>query len=83
MSEPDLKTIEYDIRGQICPSSLLLALREINTHQEALRDRVVQLRFLTDNRDCVTTIPESTRNMGYAVEVRREGGCYVIEVRGD
>lgn len=78
-----MKTIEYDIRGQICPSSLLTALREINTHQEALRDRVVRLIFLTDNRDCVTTIPESARNMGYVVEVRRERGCYVIEVRGD
>lgn len=75
-----MKTIEYDIRGQICPSSLLTALREINTHQGALRDRAVRLRFLTDNRDCVTTIPESARNMGYAIEVRREDGCYAIEV---
>ena len=77
-----MKTIEYDIRGQICPSSLLTALREINTHQEALQNRVVQLCFLTDNRDCVTTIPESARNMGYAVEVQRERGCYRIEVHG-
>jgi TusA-related sulfurtransferase len=78
-----MKTIEYDIRGQICPSSLLTALREMNSHQEALRDRVVRLRFLTDNRDCVTTIPESARNMGYTVEVRREQACYAIEVQGD
>jgi len=78
-----MQTIEYDIRGQICPSSLLMALREINTHQEALRERVVQLRFLTDNRDCVTTIPESTKNMGYTTDVRRESGCYVIEVSHD
>jgi len=52
-----MNTLEFNIRGQICPSSLLTALREINTHQEALHDRVVRLRFLTDNRDCVTTIP--------------------------
>jgi TusA-related sulfurtransferase len=83
MAEPGMKTIEYDIRGQICPSTLLTALREINTYQGALRDRAVRLRFLTDNRDCVTTIPESARNMGYAVDVRRERGCYVIEVCGD
>lgn len=78
-----MKTIEYDIRGQICPSTLLTALREINTHQTALRERVVRLRFLTDNRDCVTTIPEAGRNMGYAIDVRREHGCYVIEVCHD
>ena len=78
-----MKIVAYDIRGQICPSSLLTALREINTHQEALREDAVRLRFLTDNRDCVTTIPESARNMGYAVEVTREKGCYLIEVRRD
>ena len=78
-----MTTLEFNIRGQICPSSLLTALREINTHQEALHDRVVRLRFLTDNRDCVTTIPESVRNMGYAVAVRREQGGYVIDVSGD
>ncbi|MHB8894168.1 MAG: sulfurtransferase TusA family protein [Candidatus Geothermincolia bacterium] len=75
-----MKVIEYDIRGQICPSTLLTALQEINTHQAALRERAVRLRFLTDNRDCVTTIPTSGRNMGYAVDVRREDDCYVIEV---
>jgi len=77
-----MSTIEYDIRGQICPSSLLIALREINAHEEQLRRNGVRLRFLTDNRDCVTTIPESARTMGYAVEVRREQGCYQIEVHG-
>jgi TusA-related sulfurtransferase len=77
-----MQTVDYDIRGQICPSSLLIALREINLHQEALRAREVRLRFLTDNRDCVTTIPESAETMGYAAEVRREQGAYLIEVWG-
>ena len=51
--------------------------------EQALRDRVVRLRFLTDNRDCVTTIPESARNMGYAAGVQREQGCYAIELWRD
>jgi TusA-related sulfurtransferase len=77
-----MKTLEFDIRGQVCPSTLLVALREINAHQRELRERGVRLRFLSDNRDCVTTIPESARSMGYAAEVRREADCYVIEVHG-
>lgn len=77
-----METIEYDIRGQICPSTLLVALREINTHEAALQQNTLRLRFRTDNRDCVVTIPESARNMGYAVDVRRESGHYLIEVRG-
>ena len=77
-----MATLEYDIRGQICPSTLLTALREINEHQQELRAGAVRLRFLTDNRDCVATIPESARNMGYTVEVSRAGGSYLIEVCG-
>jgi len=77
-----MRTIDYDIRGQICPSSLLIALREINLHQDGLRSREVRLRFLTDNRDCLTTIPGSAKSMGYAVEVRREPDGFVIEVQG-
>lgn len=77
-----VETIEYDIRGQICPSTLLTALREINAHQDALRERAVRLCFLTDNRDCVTTIPESARTMGYAALVTRDRDGYRIEVHG-
>lgn len=77
-----MQSLEFDIRGQICPSSLLTALREINRHEPQLRERAVRLRFLTDNRDCVATIPESARNMGYAAAVTREQGCYLIEVSG-
>ena len=77
-----METLEHDIRGQICPSTLLLALREINTHQEAIRAGRLRLRFLTDNRDCVGTIPESAHRMGYAADVTSAGaGCYLIEVR--
>ncbi len=77
-----METIEYDIRGQICPSTLLIALREVNSQRERLRERSVRLCFLTDNRDCIATIPESVRNMGYAAEVTSRDGCYLIEVHG-
>jgi len=77
-----METLEHDIRGQICPSTLLVALRELNTHQEAIRAGRLRLRFVTDNRDCVATIPESAGNMGYVADVTDAGGgCYVIEVR--
>ena len=77
-----MRTIEFDIRGQVCPSTLLVALREMNAHQQELRERSVRLRFLTDNRDCLTTIPASAKSMGYAVDAGRAEGCYVIEVHG-
>ena len=50
---------EIDIRGQVCPSSLLLVLREVNTRHEALMNGACQLRVATDNRDATGTIPST------------------------
>ncbi len=75
-----MEKLEFDIRGQICPSSLLIALKEVNARVEQLRAGSVKLCFITDNRDATVTIPESALNMGYSVTVEREGGYYRIEV---
>lgn len=75
-----METIEYDIRGQLCPSTLLVALREINTHAAALWAGTHRICFLIDNRDATITIPESAINMGYRVGVEKKDGCYRIEI---
>jgi TusA-related sulfurtransferase len=77
-----MEVIELNILGQICPATLLIALKEMNTHQQQLREGAAVLRFKTDNRDAVITIPESARNMGYAATVTREPDHYLIEIRG-
>ena len=78
MDEKKIEMVEFDIRGQICPSTLLTALREINTHKKALKSGEVQLAIMTDNRDSTTTIPDSVRNMGYGVSVSKDQDCYRI-----
>jgi len=72
--------LEYDLRGQICPSTLLTALREVNRHKEGLRSGGVQLVFVTDNRTATSTIPDAVRNMGYGVKVSHDDGTYRIGV---
>ncbi len=78
----DPKIIEFDIRGQICPSTLLIALREINSHRNDIRNGMVILAFRTDNRDATVTIPDAAANMGYGVSVSKEAGHYVITIDG-
>ena len=77
-----MDTVDFDLRGQLCPSTLLVALKEITARADSLRDGSVALCFIIDNRDATITIPESASNMGYAVRVDREGGHYRIEVSG-
>lgn len=78
MSENKTELIEFDIRGQICPSTLLTTLREINVHKKELKTGKVQLAIVTDNRDSTATIPDSVRNMGYDVSVAKDQDFYRI-----
>lgn len=71
---------EIDMRGQVCPSSLLTALREINGCREALQSGSTSLVFLTDNLNATVTIPDSATAMGYRAEVTKEAGHYLITV---
>ncbi|PLX86721.1 MAG: sulfurtransferase TusA family protein [Desulfuromonas sp.] len=78
MNTKSVELIEFDIRGQICPSTLLTTLREINRHKKALKSGGAQLAVVTDNRDSTTTIPDSVRHMGYEVTVAKEHDYYRI-----
>ena len=69
------------MRGQICPSTLLAALGEINRHRDLLFSGKMELQFKTDNREATVTIPESAVNMGYDCQVSREKDFYVVVVR--
>jgi TusA-related sulfurtransferase len=72
--------IEYDIRGQICPSTLLIALREIKRNADRLRRNGTSLIFITDNRDATQTLPETAANLGFGAEVSQRGGSYAIRI---
>ncbi|MCK5681896.1 sulfurtransferase TusA family protein [bacterium] len=76
-----MTVVEFDIRGQICPSSLLITLREINVRQKNIRSGAQQIVILTDNRDATITVPDALSNMGYVVSVEKKHNYYVIEVK--
>ena len=74
------QVMEFDIRGQICPATLLIALKEVNRCKEQLQNGELQLVFKTDNRDATITIPDAAENMGYTVSVRRVEDYYAIVI---
>lgn len=73
-----MKIKEMDIRGQVCPSSLLLALREVNQHYAQIAAGDMSMVILTDNRDATGTIPDAVKNMGVASKVEKVAGYYRI-----
>lgn len=80
MSVDNLRILEIDITGQICPSSLLVALREINKHFAELSSGQLHLLFRTDNRQAVNTIPESAANMGLSCSVEKTTNGYILAI---
>jgi len=78
MTESVPRTIELDIRGQICPSTLLVALREMNNNIAELSAGRARLIIKTDNRDATNTIPEAAGNMGFQVTVSKSGAAYTL-----
>lgn len=73
-----VQNIEFDITGQICPATLLIALREINSNMSAIKSGAARLLIRTDNRDCTNTIPEAAGNMGLTAAVEKSDGGYTI-----
>lgn len=78
MSTIEHHIVEYNLCGQICPSTLLVALREINRNISQLNSGEVKLLFKTDNRDSINTIPEAAGNMGLKVNVQKQDSHYEI-----
>lgn len=70
--------IEIDMRGQVCPACLLVAMDMMNKHREALNKGLEELCIKTDNREATTTIPSTARNMGYSVTVNKLESYYLI-----
>jgi len=76
--ETKQKIIHIDMRGQVCPACLLVAMDNLNKHRENLKKGREILCIKTDNRDATTTIPTTAKNMGYAVKVTKMDTFYKI-----
>lgn len=76
-----MKTFEMDICGQVCPSSLLMALRVANENYTAIANGEMQVVIKTDNRDATGTIPGAVENMGVFAEVEKADGHYKITLK--
>jgi TusA-related sulfurtransferase len=77
------QTIDIDIRGQLCPSCLLLTLRELNRHGAAIRAGDAEVVVVTDDRQATSTIPAAADRMGLHAQVDRLDRLYRIRVFGN
>jgi TusA-related sulfurtransferase len=69
-----------DIRGQLCPSCLLLTLKELNQHGAAIRAGQTELVVMTDDRQATATVPAAADRLGLHAQVEQLDGCYRIRI---
>lgn len=77
------RTIDLDICGQVCPSCLLLTLKELNSNSAAIRAGSFDVVVVTDDRQATATIPATAERMGFCSEVARLDGVYRIRIFGN
>jgi len=80
MTEHNGNIHKLDMCGQICPSCLLIALKEVNSRRELLSGGGA-LHIYTDSRQAINTIPGSVHNMGYQTNIVKSNGLYCIEIQ--
>ena len=74
------ETIDIDIRGQICPSCLLLTLKTLNQSSAAVRAGRAEIVVRTDDRQATATIPATADRMGFRTEVSQLADSYLIRI---
>ena len=72
--------IVLDIRGQICPSCLLIALKEVTGHADKINDRLLSVLIVSDDRQATSTIPGAVHSMGFSTRVDKTDAGYEILV---
>ena len=72
--------IKMDIRGQICPSCLLLALKEVNANIGEIKRGDSEIRLLSDDRHATATIPDAITKMGLSTSVKKSDEGFEIRI---
>lgn len=78
MSDDD--QLVLDIRGQICPSCLLIALKEVTTNADKINAKEFSILILSDDRHATATIPDAVHAMGFSTTVDKTDAGYKIVI---
>lgn len=74
----DNKQLVLDIRGQICPSCLLIALKEVTNNADKINSKEFSILILSDDRHATATIPDAVHAMGFSTAVNKKDAGYEI-----
>lgn len=75
-----MNNLVLDLRGPICPSCLLVALKALNDNRNRIKKGRTVLVILTDQGDVARMLHHALTATGYDVNVERKEGYYETRI---
>jgi len=78
----DLKEEVIDLKGDVCPYPLIMAIKKISEEEDSLRSGRTVLKFVVDHPPSTKSIPRETEKRGYQTELEKTGAAeWIITVK--
>ena len=78
----DLEEEVIDLKGDVCPYPLIMAIKKISDEEDNLRSGRIVLKFVVDHSPSTKSIPRETEKRGYQTELEKTGAAeWVITVK--
>jgi TusA-related sulfurtransferase len=78
----DLEEVIIDLRGDVCPYPLIMAIKKISEEEDSLRSGRIVLKFVVDHPPSTKSIPRETEKRGYQTELEKTGAAeWIITVK--
>ncbi len=72
-----------DLRGDVCPYPLIMALKKVIEVEDRLRAGRIALKFVVDHPPSTKSIPREVKKRGYQSATEKIGAAeWVITVKG-
>ncbi len=80
----DTKQIIMDLRGDVCPYPLIMAIKKITEIENSLKSGEKTLKFIIDHPPATRSIPREAGKRGYQTELVKTGAAeWEIIVKGE
>ena len=70
-----VEVIDIDLRGDVCPYPLIVAIKKISEIEDSLKKGEKILRFIIDHPPATRSIPREAEKRGYETELKKTGAA--------
>ena len=70
-----METVEGDLRGDVCPYPLIMAIKKISELEKELKAGRIVLKIIIDHPPATQSIPRESEKRGYQTGLKKIGAA--------